>query len=205
MRKSLLFFIVFVSFYSLITADAFSLVLNPGVAKCFGEQVTVGLRVQGNITSEDLMEESYHSHLQVFDDNGNELISMQEKSNYFFDITMKKDGTFQVCLSQTGDKEGVYAVDIKMGNQIVDKDQEILSKDEMKEVERVTKRWLKMLDVIQMNLSFLVKKSEDIIETADQISFLLKLFSFMSAIIFPLVAFLQTRFMKSFFKKKKLI
>lgn len=194
------------SLLSVSRADPFSLTINSGDVSCFGEQVTTGLRVQGNITLETSPDNpNVYSQLRISDESGEEILFMENKPEFFFDITMKKDGVFNLCMFHTGQQRGTYTIDVKLGSQIVDKDAEMFKKDDVKELERLIKRWHRMLKSIQMNLSFIVRKSGDKIEEADQISFLVKFFSFISIVVCIGTAFAQTRFMKMFFKKKKII
>lgn len=205
MMRSFLFAAVFIAnLVCLFGADPFSVTIRQGAVKCFGDQVTVGLRVQANITS-DQQEFEPKAQIRLYDGSGSEILMMEDKYEYFFDQTMRIEGNFQVCIFQTGQRDGIYNIDIKMGAQIADKDQDFLKKDDAKQVEKLVRRWERMLKTIRMNLNLIVKKADEKIEEADYVSTLVKLFSFVSIIIYVTVAYAVTVFMKSFFKKKKII
>lgn len=206
MKRSILFLIaISAALVHFGSSDSFGYVVDPGYGMCFGEQVTTGTRMQGNITLRPPQDPAPNTYVRLVNDRGDEILIMRERSEYFFDVTANVEGNVNLCIGNDDPKRQTFIVDFKIGAQIVDKDQEIITKEKMGIIEHQVKRWHKILKSIQTRMSLTLRREEEKLEEADNISFLVKFVSICSIIIFIAIAFLQTRFMKAFFKTKKII
>lgn len=198
-------FLILVILATTVKAESFGVVVPANEAKCFGEQVTKGIRYQVSILVLYTKTAPIDSVIKIFDDSGTEILQMEKKMEYLIDITVPKDGTIQVCIYHKENYETHYQIDIKIGDQIQDKDYSVIKKTDMKIIERLVLRWQRILKTIHMNMDLISRKTLDNIQEADTISYLVKLFSGICAIVVVVVAIAQTRFVKMYFKRRKLI
>jgi len=172
--------------------------------ECFTESFNPNTLVKGQFSAND---KDYHSLVvTILNEAGapvyytNELTGQTVK----FSFTTNDEGAVNICVENRGEKYMKIYFELLSGIEAGDTTG-VASDEDLKPIERQLLQLDRTMKSIKTTTSYIVNREEEKITQADTISFKLYLFSIITMITMAAISFLQAKYLKNFFRSKKLI
>jgi hypothetical protein len=141
----------------------------------------------------------------IFDDHGgNYTIQPLTGQVGKYSFTTSKEGNVHVCITNTGAGFPKIFFEFLSGAEAGDLSGAASDKD-LEPVERQLRKLDRLMNSVKRTTSFIVAKEDQKISEADSIPSKLYTFSLITLVVMSVVAFIQVKYMKNFFRSKKLI
>lgn len=184
----------------LAVAAAFEFQLEPQTEECFGEHIVEDTLLVGKVASHD----SESLRLRVLDFEQEPLIVKEAFSHLPFSFVALETGIYSICVWNGEQKTLEVTLDIKMGVQARDYSH-IASTEDLPEFKFKLKKAGEQTKQIHAKIQFLREREEEMRATNVTIHQRIIGYSVSTIVLLLALVFLQTIYLKRFFKAKKMI
>jgi len=202
--KALIASILILSLFSYSYGMSFAFNLARFKRECFTESFNPSTLVKGHFTAN---EKDYHNLVvSILNEAGTPIYYTNELTGQTvkFSFTTTDEGAVNICVENRGEKYMKIFFELLSGIEAGDT-QGVASDDDLKPIERQLMQLDRTMKAIKTTTSYIVNREEEKITQADTISFKLYLFSVITMITMAAISFLQAKYLKNFFRSKKLI
>lgn len=171
--------------------------------ECFTETFGPEVLVKGSFTAK----ESDYNHLvaSVTNEEGQTIIADDYQSaEVKFSFTTQTEGNVNICVENKGEKYMKINFELLIGLEAGDI-AGVASDEDLKPIERQLMQLERTMESIKTTTSYIVGREEEKITQSDSISFKLYMFSIITMIVMAAISFFQAKYLKNFFRSKKLI
>ena len=195
--------VVILSIVSSSFAMNFAFNLARGRKECFTESFNPNTLVKGSFTAR---EADYHHLVVTLVTEAGKPIYTEEHIGAFvkFSFTTADEGSVNICVENRGEKYMKIAFELLSGLEAGDT-AGVASDEDLKPIERQLVQLDRTMKAIKTTTSYIVNREEEKLTQADTISFKLYMFSVITMVVMALISFLQAKYLKNFFRSKKLI
>jgi len=181
----------------------FAFKLGRNKMECFSEPLNPDTLVKLSISADDPNYQEYAT--RIYDDEAyvyteEPLIGSVVKHTF----TTKKEGNIHICLTNTGPRPTRFNFELTTGIEAGDITYAASDKD-LQPIDKQLQKLERLMTSVKKTTSFIVAKEDRKMAEVDSIPSKLYLYSFITLAILLSVSYLQIKYLKNFFKNKKLI
>jgi hypothetical protein len=195
--------IVFLSIFSGSFAIEFGFKLARNKMECFSDPLNPDTLVKFAVRADDPNYQDLET--KIFDDEGVFLTSEVMKGQISkYTLTTKKEGNLHICVTNVGVGFPKVILEFSTGIEAGDMTNAASDKD-LQPIDKQLQRLERLMGSVKKTTSFIVSKEDVKISEADSVPGKLYTYSFITIGVMVLVSFVQIKYLKNFFKNKKLI
>lgn len=171
--------------------------------ECFTESFNPETLVKGQFAAK---EPDYNFLTVTITNDKGEAIYADELSGSVvpFSFTTVNEGAVNLCVENKGEKYMKIVFELLSGVEAGDT-AGVASDEDLKPIERQLVQLDRTIESIKTTTSYIVSREEEKIAHASSISFKLYMFSVITMVTMAVISFLQAKYLKNFFRSKKLI
>jgi len=158
--------------------------------------------VKGLITAVNVT--THNLNVRLYDDEWSPLGDYQNESMILYSLTTKRGGDLYACIYNNNSHALEIVLDLKYGVEARDWT-EVALKGQLKPLELEMTRMAELIDSMRVGVHEIIAKEDANLLEADSVSDSLYLYSVFTMLVSVALSIYQVRFMKSFFKAKKLV
>jgi hypothetical protein len=171
--------------------------------ECFTETFGPDVLVKGSFTAK----EGDYNFLaaSVTNEQGHPVITDDYiGADVKFSFTTQTEGNVNICVENKGEKYMKINFEILVGLEAGDI-AGVASDEDLRPIERQLVQLDRTMESIKTTTSYIVSREEEKITQSDSVSFKLYMFSIITMIVMAAISFFQAKYLKTFFRSKKLI
>ena len=172
--------------------------------ECFTESYNPNTLVKGSFTAKETDYNFLYASIQTEAGVPIYTEEAQGSSVIKFSFTTVSEGNVNICIENKGEKYIKIVFELLSGIEAGDISG-AASDEDLKPIEKQLIQLDRTMESIKTTTSYIVSREEEKITQADSISTKLYLFSVITMVTMALISFLQAKYLKNFFKSKKLI